>query len=234
VALAFVTWLWGDKYSALVILKLADGIRRNTHQQFRFIVVTDQYLKNGQYTFPKFVEIIPIPDPQLIGRGCFCRLRMFDPQWQRDNHFDDRIAALDLDTVITGSLDTIFNSTEAFMILQGVNSLNPCPFNCSVMMLHAGACSSIWERFTLEKAQAVPYHEFPDDQGWIWHVQPKAMGWRGGERSGVYAFQKPGWPYHADVRNLPHNARIVSFIGWRKPAQFADLPWMMQHWRLGN
>jgi len=230
-AVAFVTWLWGQKYSPLDVCKLADGIRRNTNLHFRFIVVTDQQLKNS---VPSYVEIIPLPNPELIGRGCFCRLRMFDPEWQQQNKFDDRIVSIDLDAVITGNVDQLFNGNEKFLILQGVNAVNPNPFNCSVMMLKSGACSNAWTEFSMEKTKQIVFHEFPDDQGWIWHLFPNACGWRGGEISGIYAFQKPGWPYSQSIQYLPYNARIVTFIGWRKPKDFADLPWMMQHWRLGR
>ena len=71
-------------------------------------------------------------------------------------------------------------------------------------------------------------HYCTDDQGWIHHMMPSAAGWKGGKESGIYAFKKPGWPPH--TFNLPQGARIVAFIGKRKPIMYERLPWVRQYW----
>ena len=96
------------------------------------------------------------------------------------------------------------------------------------MMLRAGAHSEVWSDFTLEAAQQVPFFEFPDDQGWIHHKLPGAAGWQVGTSSGVYAFQKPGWP-KGDT--LPKDASIVAFPGHRDPKKFVNLPWVHDNWK---
>lgn len=223
-ALAFITWLWGDKYNEGDIQKLAAGVRRHYPGDFRFVVYADRPLN-----LPSPIDARLIANPDLVGRSCFCRLRMFDPTWQGWHGFDDRIISLDLDAVITGSLVGLFDRTEPFLILRGVNAVNPNPFNCSVMMLRAGECAEVWNDFTPEKAKAVPFHNFPDDQGWIWHKLPQAAGWDAGRASGIYGFQKPGWP---PGQALPHDARIVAFIGWRKPSMFKHIRWVKNHWSI--
>ncbi len=165
-------------------------------------------------------------------KGCFARLRMFDPLYQENIEIVahskiDRIVCMDLDTVITGPLDPLFDRDETFLILQGANAANPCPFNGSLMMLRAGHHSEVWSDFSLEKARAVPFYEFPDDQGWIHHMLPNAAGWKVGAESGVYAFQKPGWPKGDD---LPADARMVVFPGWRSPEKFKHLKWIKENW----
>jgi hypothetical protein len=226
VAIAFITWLWGDKYDENHVRKLAAGVRRHYRADYRFVVFSERAL-----SLPKPIEVFSIWDLDLIGRGCFCRLRMFDPAWQSVYGFDDRIVSLDLDVVITGDLDGVFDRKESFLILQKVNSANPNPFNCSVMMLRAGQHAEVWSDFTIEKATAAREKlgfGFPDDQGWLWDKLPNAAGWHGGKDSGVYGFQKPGWP---GGPGLPSDARIVAFFGWRKPEQFTSLPWVAMHWR---
>lgn len=228
--LTVCTWLWGDKYGADYVAKLAAGIRRNLNQPHRFLCMVENFY--GDVQDSDDVTVVPIiRDLHLLEhQGCFVRLRMFDHEWQRDRGLKegDRLVCLDLDVVITGPLDHLFDRPEPFVILQGANSENPNPFNGSLMMLRAGAHSEVWSDFSLEKAQAVPFYAFPDDQAWLFAKLPQAAGWQCGASSGVYAFQKPGWPKGDD---LPKDARIVAFPGWRDPSKFAELDWVAENWR---
>lgn len=227
-AVSFITWFWGTKFSERDVLKLRAGLLRNYKRPHRLLVFADRVLEN----MPDDVRVQLIPNPELIGRGCFCRLRMFDPVFQAWHGLDDVIVSLDLDLVMVANFDTLFDRPESFVILSGVNAVNPNPFNCSVMMLRAGHHADVWDDFTVDKANAARFHEFADDQGWIWHKLPDAATWRGGKQSGIYAFQKPGWPIRRlGSGDLPDNARIVAFVGWRKPENFIGLPWVRQHWR---
>jgi hypothetical protein len=153
---------------------------------------------------------------------------MFDPEWQARHGLTGRIVSIDLDAVITGPLDPLFDRPEPFVILHGGNAANPCPFNGSMFMLRAGAHPDVWRDFSLTRAEEAPRHEFPDDQGWLAYRLPKAAGWTIGEVSGVYCFHKPGWP-SGDA--LPAGARLVAFPGRRDPSQFTHLEWVKENWR---
>lgn len=210
-ALIVSTWHWGDKFGPEYVTRLMDGVARNITRPFRFMVC-----KPGP------------DDAALVARpGCFARLRMFDPAWQEAQGIErgDKVLNLDLDLIVTGNLDAIAGQAEPFTILQGVNASNPCPFNGSVWSFTAGAYPRIWEDFSLEAAQAVPFDSFPDDQAWFHHMVPNAGAY--GPESGVYAYQKPGWPRG---EALPRNAAIVAFPGWRDPAGFTHIPWVREHW----
>jgi hypothetical protein len=161
------------------------------------------------------------------------RFAVFNPQTD-DWHLKafgfkegDRIVCMDLDMVITGSLDDLFDREEPFTILQGVNSVNPCPFNGSLWMLKAGYRPDVWNEFSLDLAAKVPHHEFPDDQAWFADMMPDAGAF--GPEQGVYAFQKKSWPKGDD---LPRGAKIVAFPGYRDPSQFTHLSWVKEHWSL--
>jgi hypothetical protein len=194
------------------------------------MLITDDLYRDGLDKMGNEVEIVPlIRDLELTKiKGCFARLRIFDREFQ-EWHFNigDRIVCLDLDSVITGSIDYLFNTSADFLILQGANAANPCPYNGSVWMVRAGWRHDVWEDFSIEAASRVPFYEFPDDQGWFAHKLPGAPGWKVGE-SGIYAFRKPAWP-KGDA--LPSNARIVCFPGNRDPSQFVSLPWVKEHWQ---
>lgn len=236
--LVIVTWYWGDKYGAKDVLKLFNGCKRHLRQPFEFRVITDCSLSDEQEMRRRAVSTASVGfgvnreiwDHHLTKiPGCFARLRMFDPEWQATIplNFGDRLVCMDLDSVVTGNLDPLFNRPETFMILRGANASNPCPVNGSLMMLRAGYHAEVWSEFSLEKAKAVPFFEFPDDQAWLHHMLPKAIGWNAGPQSGVYAFKKTTWPAGDD---LPSDARLVVFPGWRSPNKFKHLPWVREHW----
>jgi hypothetical protein len=213
-ALIISTWIWGSKYSGAYIAKLRRGLQRHLKQPYRFFVV----------------ETWPGDEP--LQKGCFCRLRMFAPDWQRFNGImpGDRLVCLDLDIVITGPLDPLFDRDDTFTIFAGSNAAShPCPVNGSVMMLRAGYHPEVWDDFTLDAACKIPFADFPDDQGWIHHKLPKAATWHVGPSSGIYAFAKAGWP---SDNQLPADARIVACPGNRDPAQFVEaVPWVRECWR---
>lgn len=206
------TWLWGDKFNKAHVEKLREGIKRNLKQPFIWKLFRPE---------ARDIALTKIP-------GCFCRLRMFDPLWQEKNDIDDRLVIVDLDTVITGPLDPLFDRDEPFVIMQGANATNPCPFNGALQMLCAGAHPEVWKDFSLEAARQVPFHSFPDDQGWIHHKVPDAAGWRCGSEYGVYVYQKRGWP--ADTTQLPAGARLVTFIN-DDPAKLLHLDWVRDNWK---
>lgn len=221
--LAVITWLWGTKYSPRDAARLARQVRKNFRAAHTFYLFTDAV--PNTVSLPGVV-VRQIKDLDLCDRPCFCRLRMFDPDWQKENGFTDWIASLDLDLVITGPLDEVLKPKNDFMILTGVNAINPNPLNGSMMMLKAGAHPEVWRDFSLQAAGEIKFHEFPDDQGWIWHKLPNASGWKPGAQ-GVYAFQKPGWPVGYA---LPEDANVVAFIGKRKPENYVSLPWVKKYW----
>ncbi len=215
--LTVATFLWGTKYSLDYVKRLVGSVKRNLKEKHQFLLCTDNLYRKGLDKLDD-VRIVPIirDEPLLREKGCFARLRLFDPEWQRDR-----------DSVVTGPLDELFCRPTQFSILQGANSQNPCPYNGSIWMLRAGYRPDVWSDFSLEAAAKVPYYSFPDDQAWFAAKLPDAPGWQVGPRSGIYAFKKPAWPKGND---LPKDARMVVFPGWRDPSNFTGLSWIKENW----
>ena len=204
--------------------KLSNAIRRNLKQPYEFICVSE----NPKAQFDG-ARTIPLLDHGLLSvPGCVVRMRMFDPAWQASVQAYDRIVNLDLDLVVTGGLDTLLDRPDPFTILQGINTTNPCQYNGSMFMLRAGYRPDVWSDFSVEANSKVPFHAFPDDQGWMHHKMPDAGAW--GPSDGVYGFKKKGWPQGI---NLPANARVVAFPGWRDPSMsmFKSIGWIEKHWK---
>lgn len=220
--LTICTFLWGQKYDESYVAKLARGLDRHLSQPCRVVCFTDNLRR-----LPDGVTQMQIPNMELLDvPGCFARLRLFDPALQ-ERLGADRIVCVDLDAIITGPLDPLFDRPEPFAILQGANASNPCPYNGSLWMLRAGYRPDVWADFSLDAAAKVPFDKFPDDQAWFNHKMPDAAGWRAGAESGVYAFKKPGWPAGDE---LPKGARLVAFPGWRDPSLFTNLRWVKENW----
>jgi hypothetical protein len=229
----FTTYLWGDKYPEEHVRRLFAGVKRNI-SACRFALITDAPRGNLQG-----LEQVEMPSCDLDlteEKGCFARLRLFDPDFQRRLSLNPggKVVNLDLDMVITGRLDWLEDRTEPFSILQNINTTNPCPYNGSVWMLQAGYRPDVWSDFSIKNYHdlGVPYHAFPDDQGWFEHKLPNAGAF--GPDCGVYGFKKRGWAPKAanDADTLPANACIIAFPGWRDPSKFEHLPWVKDNWRI--
>jgi hypothetical protein len=220
------TWLWGNsKYTNIYVERLYAGVQRHLHQPFRFLLMTERW---RDITLRSEIERHAIKDEVLTKiLGCFARLRMFDVGWQINRKLHGPIICLDLDIVITGTLDHLFNRSEPIVLLEGANSLNPCPYNNSVFMFQPGAHPELWSDFSMDVAKKIRYQEFPDDQGWFWHKLPNAATWKVGPSSGIWSFRKRNWP-PGDA--LPSQASIVAFPGHRDPSQFTHLKWVKEHW----
>lgn len=218
-ALLITSWLWGDKYGPEYVYRLKAGLERHLKQPHRFLVVTDYELDG--------IETTPIKDPGLTKHpGCIARLRLFDEVWQRDIGATGRVVNIDLDAIVTGPLDHLFDRDEPFVILQGVNSpTHPTKFNGSLWMLRHGYRPDVWDDFTLAKLDKVPRLEIADDQAWMHAMIPDAAAYT--DADGVWAFQKGPW---RTGDNLPQGARLVAFPGRRDPAQYTHLRWVRENW----
>lgn len=224
VMLYVVAYSWGKKYREEYVDRLRRGIARNLRMDHRFALISD----DGRQV--KGCESWLIPDEDLdltTIPGCLARLRLFDPQYLA-KYGASKVIVVDLDTVITGSLDRVFDRPEPFVIFQGCNSINPCPYNGSTWMLSAGYRPDVWSDFSLAAASNVPNYLFPEDQAWMAYKIPNAAGWRVGPSSGLYGFKKKHWP--TSEKRLPRDAKIVTFVGTRDPIQYTYLDWIKEHW----
>lgn len=222
------SWLWGMKWPGIYADRLLAGLRRNIAQDFRSVLITDQPI-NGSADI-----VCPIKEEDrafLLHPGCLIRMRMFDPAWQAriGARQGDRIVCVDVDAVVIGQLDPLFDRDDEFTIMQGFNQTNPCPFNGSLWMFRAGERHDVWTDFGIDahKRYGVPIHSIADDQGWLHFKFPDAKAYT--PKDGVFAFKKIGWVEEKGRRKLPDNARFVAFPG-RDPGKYPEVDWIKRHW----
>lgn len=221
--ITFVTFKWGDKYTATHVNTLARMLARHCATPHRLVCVTNE--REGiDWQIGSVADQEDFADwPSPHGKGspsCYRRLRLFRPDARET--FGDLIVAIDLDTVISGDVAPLFDRPESFVGWQ--DPLSKRQICGSLWMLRAGSHPEVWERFDRHGVAAAYSAGFKgSDQAWMSHVLPGAARWT--EQDGVLSYRA-----HCAYR-LPADARIVFFHG--KPKQDAPgLPaWVATHYR---
>lgn len=222
-------FLWADpkyryglRYNAGHVNVLRSMVARNLDRPHVFVCVTD--MPEG---IDSDVEIVPLwPDHRNLG-GTWTRVKLFAPEMRL--LLGERIVLLDLDCVITGPLDPLFDTDAEFVTCR---SSNPASiYNTGFFLLTAGARAQVWERFDPAEALRVVKVDGMWEQGWASHVLgPNEKTW--GPEHGVLEYGR-----HVARGNggaLPKGTRAVFFCGPHDPslaACQAKSPWILDHWR---
>jgi hypothetical protein len=82
--------------------------------------------------------------------------------------FGKRFVCMDLDCVITGNLDPLFDVPDDFKIFHGTGGGRP--YNGSMILMTAGARSQVYEQFNQEAAVEAGNKFLGSDQAWISQV----------------------------------------------------------------
>lgn len=157
----------------------------------------------------------------------------------------ERFVAIDIDTVITSSIDSILSRKEDFIINEYNRNINKFAskqyYNGSLIMMNAGARSDVWDKFdytesvreiSLRKSSKEYGGHRSDsvelvgsDQAWISHFLGEGEATFTNE-DGVYDYRH----FH-DRNTLPGNAKIVFFPGKRDPfTERRKVAWIRKHW----
>lgn len=239
--LRFLCWKWENRglhrpnraqYTGKHVNKWADMVNENCNIPHDLVCITDD---PGGIDENK-VTVMDIPDKELLILGdCYVRLQMFDKRFQ-NMLGGEKLVSMDLDCIITGKLDPLFNRENDFTIWShrwGSSKQRVAPYCGSMWMVKNGSMNYIWQNFQLQDLSWKRHHKKSKDEDWGWRcVNRKAMQkgfkvgsdqawiayccypdkasiWR--KRDGVYNFNQ--------IRDmgLPDNARIVFFAGAVEP-----------------
>jgi hypothetical protein len=230
--ITILAWYWSQgnsraSYTAEHVNIWADMVARNLSMEHRIACVTD--MPKG---IDPSVEIIDPPGDFLDivnprwsnGRPqCYRRLSMF----RRDaaELFGERFVCMDLDCVIGGPLDPLFDRPEDLVLYKGTSPDRP--YNGSMMLIRAGCRPDVFEDFDQEQALISGERFCGSDQAWLMHkLGPDEATWD--ERDGVYFYGR-GWTDLRD-RVVP---RALFYPGKLKPwtAKLVD-PFTRRNYRL--
>jgi hypothetical protein len=233
--LAIVSYFWRDPardaqnrgytFSHDHVRTLKSMVARNLKRDHRFVCVADEAIEG--------VETVPLDWRKHVPGTVCIRLMQHNAAWAREN-LGERVLSLDLDVVITGSLDHIVSRPDDFIIFRNPNFPKPqrAFYQSSVQLFSAGARPELWEDFDPEQTPRWMNWRFGGrEQAWI----SERLEWNEAtftEADGVYGAGRLGGKGVGS--ELPENACIVSFPGAREPSQpqvqIAN-PWVREHYR---
>ena len=187
-------------YNAGYVNKLYKAVRKNLSLPHRFVCLTDD--DSGLKCRTKKLP------PQL--KGWWAKLYLFNL------HLDGKVLYLDLDTLVTGSLDFIGLYDGDFAILR--DFYRPEGYGSGVMMWNKDH-RYIWDEW-FENPVIHPL----GDQGWIEEKVKSADRLQD-------IFPGKIVSYKVDCENgLPEGASICAFHGTPKPHEFDENHWVTRKW----
>lgn len=159
---------------------------------------------------PRDFDDVRIPTWNEKKPQCLRRLSMFRPDAEK--WFGPRIISMDLDCIIAGPLDPLFDVPDDFKMMEGTAPLKR-PYNGSMMLLTAGARPQVYTEFTPQRAVEAGRHFLGSDQAWIGFC----LGW--GEKTWSDA-DGALWFSPRYSLGVP-DCRVMFFPGTPKPWQVA-------------
>lgn len=211
-----LTWLWKQDrsravYTAEHVNIWADMVRRNLSMSHRIACVT-----NMPEGIDASVEIIGPPgefediETPRWNNGrplCYRRLAMFRSDAAR--LFGERFVCMDLDCVVAGPLDPLFDRPEDLVLFKGTAPQRP--YNGSMMLIRAGCRPQVFRTFDQSGAELSGELFRGSDQAWLAHcLGPNEAIWD--ERDGVYWF---GSKHQRQIKR--GEPRVLFFPGSLKP-----------------
>lgn len=224
--LTICTFLWHDdrakcrriyQFTTEHVLRTKRGIDRNLTIPHEFVVVTD---KPETFKDEPDIRTVKLDKTTFVPGTRYAKLML----WREDigSVLGDRIAYIDLDCVITGCLDSVFDRPEDVVLWRNPNYCGDeghrARYNTSIMLLNAGARPHLYHEFNPDKdPEQLRKVLGGTDQAWISTQLSKTDEAYWSSDDGVYGAGRlkdiaPG------IRTiLPDNARIVFFPGPREP-----------------
>ncbi len=138
---------WGERYGPEYVNRLYSMVRRNTSRELRFVCITDDTtgLRSEVETRP----MPPFDLPETFRFKGFRRMFLF-----QESLYDlkGKVLHLDLDLILTGSIDDFFDykPDEPYIVAENWTQPGAGIGNMSVFRYEIGALTKIWDRFSAD------------------------------------------------------------------------------------
>lgn len=192
-----------------------------------------------------FMETVPLDTTKHVPGTCLVKLMTWRPDIAPI--LGERICVMDVDCVVTGSLNPILDRSEDVVLWKNPNYVPGGRrgfYQGSLQLLTAGARPQLWEDFDVGALRWLNRRFGGAEQCWIserLNTSYPAAGWEWTEAhwtedDGVYGAGRlfNGQMGAGVTTELPSNARIVFTPGDRSPSQpemQAKHEWIKEHWR---
>lgn len=236
---------WGTRYGSEYVNRLHSMVSRNTARDTRVVCFTDD--PTG---ISSAVDVRMMPEFDLPERMRFHPFRrMFIFQKELDG-LQGNLLHLDLDLLVTGSVDAFFDYRPELDFVVAENWTQPGQRigNMSVFRFRVGALTRVWERFRPDPMAMMALYR--NSQTFVCRtlgeVEFFPQEWCLSFKHSIL----PRWPLNFIMTPaLPEDARIVAFTGkpdideaaqgkWPVKSPWKRLykhvrptPWIAEHWR---
>lgn len=212
---------WGTLYPKTYVEKLRDSVARNLSIPHTFVCITDRDdVPEG------VVKVAPqIPGAVSTGKNSYGDGKGW---WQKVGLFapgllNGRVLYMDLDVVVTGSLDSIASVEQPFCMIE----------NYGPNKAHAAHNSSVMVWTPSEKTEQIFTKFSPDvtnelhgDQCWIWRVMRDEI--HNYPKSWVVSYK---YEKHPQWRHTNNETAVVVFHGKPKPHEVLNDPLVKNNWK---
>jgi hypothetical protein len=227
--LTVLTWFWSQPggrttYTSEHVNIWGAMVRRNLAVPHRLACVTAQPEgidpRIEIITPPGEFEDVRIPSWPGSMPQCLRRLVMYAPH--AGEVFGERFVCMDLDCVVGGPLDPVFDRPEDIVLYRGTSTSRP--YNGSMVLMTAGARPQVYTGFTPQAAARAGQRFLGSDQAWVAHVLGRGEATWSASDGVCWRNAQAG-----DVAGV--DPRVVFFPGDTKPWHFQHDPWIARHYR---
>jgi len=238
---------WGTAYGPEYANKLHSMVKRNTARPLRFICFTDDTtgLDPG-------IEALPLPPIALPPSHQWKTWRKIS-LWQRElAGLSGDVLFLDLDLVVTGSIDGFFDfePQKSYCVIENWTQMGQGIGNTSVFRLRVGAHAEVFDRLSADP-KAV-FAKYRNSQTFASRTITSMTYWPAEWCVSFKHTLIPRWPLNfIRIPPLPAQTRVVCFTGLPNPDHARDglwpskrkawwkalykhvrpTPWIAEHWR---
>lgn len=236
---------WGKRYPADYANRLWSMIRRNTRRPTRLVCYTDDM--SGLDPAITALPLPPIRLPERISNLPWRKISLWAPTLPG---IEGDVLFLDLDLVVTGSLDDFFDfqPQSTFCVIENWTQPGSGIGNTSTYRFRVGAHAYLYDKLQNEPEAVLAMH--PNSQTYISRTIKEKAFWPADWCVSFKHSLLPGWPQRFFVTpKLPSGTRVVAFTGKPDPDEARDgqwppgkawksiykhvrpTPWIAEHWR---
>ena len=225
----------GNAYSWDYVEKLHNMLNRHITPGVRLHVYTEADRPVPEPMIKHTLEDLGVTGPK---KSWWHKMQLFNPE-----HHAGPLLYFDLDVVVTGNLDWIWQTvSNYFYTIRDFKYLWSPTFygiNSSIMWFDTTKYSYVWEKFNQQGSSKI-MQKYRGDQDYITDTilvqdrrffdPARVQSWRWQCHDGGYDFGKKRHLLPGSGTQLPSTASVMIFHGKPKPDQITDLL-VTQHWR---